>query len=63
MNPEVVTKIKAALIAKKQDSSQFYLPCREAFSIAEEFGVTVAEIGKFCNEQNIKICSCQLGCF
>ena len=39
------------------------LACAEAFELAQEFGVEVAEIGHICNQQNIKIRKCQLGCF
>ena len=39
------------------------LACSEAFELAQEFGVEVAEIGRICNQQNIRICKCQLGCF
>ena len=39
------------------------LPCAEAFELAQEFEVKVIDIGRICNQQNIKICKCQLGCF
>jgi len=39
------------------------LPCIMAFKIAREHNVSVAEVGDFCNEMNIKIVNCQLGCF
>ncbi len=39
------------------------LACAEAFELAHELGVKVAEIGHICNQQNIRICKCQLGCF
>jgi hypothetical protein len=39
------------------------LACRQAFELAREFNTEVIEIGRICNQQNIKICKCQLGCF
>jgi hypothetical protein len=39
------------------------LSCAEAFELAQEFQVKVGLIGRICNQQNIKICKCQLGCF
>jgi len=39
------------------------LSCFKAFAISEKLSVSVKEIGEFCNENNIKISSCQLGCF
>ena len=39
------------------------LRCKDAFEIADRLGIPVGRIGKFCNANNIKIASCQLGCF
>ncbi len=39
------------------------LSCRKAFIIAAEVGVPLSAIGKTCNEINVKIVGCQLGCF
>jgi len=39
------------------------LTCAEAFELAQEFEVEVIEIGRICNQHNIRICKCQLGCF
>ncbi|OHB65857.1 MAG: hypothetical protein A2Y76_04360 [Planctomycetes bacterium RBG_13_60_9] len=39
------------------------LTCAEAFRLAAEAGVEPIRIGRVCNEQNIRLCSCQLGCF
>jgi len=39
------------------------LTCAEAFELAQEFKVEIAEIGRICNQHNIKIRKCQLGCF
>ncbi len=39
------------------------LACSDAYKIAEELKVNVSDIGKLCNENEIKIIGCQLGCF
>ncbi len=39
------------------------LLCSKAFAIAAETGLTPAEVGRACNELDVKIVSCQLGCF
>ncbi len=39
------------------------LMCSEAFELAKKFDMEVAEIGRICNQHDIKICKCQLGFF
>jgi len=39
------------------------LTCAEAFELAAKFGAEIAEVGRICNQNNVKICKCQLGCF
>lgn len=39
------------------------LSCARAFEIHRQHDVPLAEIGRICNENNIKIRACQLGCF
>ncbi|UCC98510.1 MAG: hypothetical protein JSW66_01185 [Phycisphaerales bacterium] len=39
------------------------LTCAQAFALAKRFNVETIEIGRICNENNIKVCKCQLGCF
>lgn len=40
-----------------------YLTCEMAFKIAQEMEVNVTNIGILCNKNDIKIKSCQIGCF
>jgi len=56
MSVELENKIKASLYEGK-------LPCAAAFQIARELKVPTKEVGDTCNKLNIKIRSCQLGCF
>lgn len=39
------------------------LSCARAFEIHRQHGVPLAEIGRICDENDIKIRACQLGCF
>lgn len=39
------------------------MSCEMAHKLGTELGVTLQEIGAVCNELNIRIKDCQLGCF
>jgi len=39
------------------------LSCAEAFKLAKKFRTEIIEIGRICNQHDIRICKCQLGCF
>jgi hypothetical protein len=39
------------------------LSCARAFEIHRRHGVPLAEIGRICDENDIRIRACQLGCF
>ena len=39
------------------------LACSEAFKIARDLDVSLAEVGRTCDELGIKMVQCQLGCF
>lgn len=51
--------------AKKSGESdgRKQLTCAEAFKLAKEHDAKIIEIGRICNQNNIRICKCQLGCF
>ena len=53
--------IKSSLGQKSGDKNM--LSCAEAFELAKKFDTEIIEIGRICNELNIRICKCQLGCF
>ncbi len=48
---------------KAQAGDEKRLACADAFRIARDLDVPVAEIGRTCNELGIKMVQCQLGCF
>jgi hypothetical protein len=50
-------------VIKKQAGEDNRLACGDAFRIAADLDISVAEIGRVCNELGIKIVACQLGCF
>ena len=50
-------------VLKVRSGDEKRLPCGEAFKVARDLEVPVAEVGKACNELGIKIVHCQLGCF
>lgn len=54
---------KAVLKRANETDGRKKLTCAEAFELAKEFRAEVAEIGRICNQKNIRICKCQLGCF
>jgi hypothetical protein len=47
----------------KETDGRKKLACAEAFELAQKFETQIIEIGRICNQHNIKICKCQLGCF
>lgn len=57
-------ELVAAVIAAARDKDDAAtLPCAEAFALAKRLAVPVSDIGRVCNEQDVKITGCQLGCF
>jgi hypothetical protein len=56
MNRTLEEELQASLVNGK-------LPCAEAFRIAKKFKVAPRQVGDVANKLNIKISSCQLGCF
>ncbi len=57
-------KIKAAIeAAVRTEAGRKQLSCARAHVLAEDLAVTLVEIGRYCQAQDIKITDCQLGCF
>jgi len=50
-----------AAVRKASDNGR--LTCEKAHELGKEMDVPLTEIGEVCNELNIKIKDCQLGCF
>jgi len=47
----------------KEVSREGKVTCAQAEKIAEESGLSRLQVGKLINELDLKITSCQLGCF
>ena len=56
INSRLEEELRASLVNGK-------LPCAVAFKIARKLKVTPRQVGDTANKLNIKIASCQLGCF
>lgn len=53
--------IKEHCISK--EDGKLKLSCKSAYDISEKYGYALSVIGKTCDELDIKIYGCQLGCF
>ncbi len=61
---EQLAKAVLESVGNRQDpDGKKILTCSEAFELAKKFDMEVAEIGRICNQHDIKICKCQLGFF
>jgi hypothetical protein len=58
---EELTRI--VLDRSKEVNGRRILACAEALSLAAELGVEPRRIGQVCDQENIRLGSCQLGCF
>ena len=56
MKKELEENIQGSLINGK-------LPCAAAFKIAKQLKIGIKEVGEACNKLNLRVSSCQLGCF
>jgi hypothetical protein len=56
--------LKSAIESVIEDKNgKSVLTCANAYSVSKKYNIPLAEIGKYCNDNNIKIGKCQLGCF
>ena len=60
---QIVDAVLASASRVRESDGRKQMTCTEAFKLARRFEVEVIEIGHICNEHNIRICQCQLGCF
>jgi len=56
-----ITRLIESIKAQAGDDKR--LACADAFRIARDLDVPVAQVGRTCDELGIKITQCQLGCF
>jgi len=62
-DPEIIAKAEELREKVVKLSIDGKLGCAKAFKIAQEEGLSIKKIGYILNILNIKISSCQLGCF
>lgn len=55
--------IDAILAGACESNGKLRLDCAQAFALAREFKVELPKVGQICDEHNVRICKCQLGCF
>ena len=60
---ELVDAVLKSANGGQQSQGRKKLTCAEAFEMAKEFETEIIEIGRICNQHNIRIWKCQLGCF
>lgn len=53
-------ELRELILTKQVDGT---ISCSTALHIAEKAGTSAMKIGRLLNDMNIKIKSCQLGCF
>ncbi len=61
MNEAEIREI--VLAAAGEINGKKKLPCVRAFELADEHSIPLKEIARCCDRNDIKISSCQLGCF
>jgi len=54
---------RAVLAAAREENGRRYLKCAEAWRLAGKFGVKPVEIGRLCQQHDVKVTACQLGLF
>ena len=55
--------VSAVLEKTFEEEGKVKLTCASALGLADRFDVRPAVIGGMCNENDVRICHCQLGCF
>ena len=56
--------LTAAVLERAQEvDGKKKLSCAEVFGLAKKFDAKIIDVGRICNEQDVRIRKCQLGCF
>ncbi len=55
--------VEAIAAAAQEVDGKMRLACADAFRVAADLEVSLGAIGQVCNQRDIKIARCQLGCF
>ena len=62
-NEQLVDAVLKFVNDERDPDSRKQLTCAEAFELAKKHEAEIIEIGNICNQHEIRICKCQLGCF
>ena len=62
-NPEAELRRLVVAVATVGSDGRRRLSCAQAFALQAEHEVPLARVGAICNEESIRITSCQLGLF
>jgi len=62
-NEELVEAVLKAAEKYGESDDRKQLTCAEAFELARQYETKIIEIGNICNQHDIRIRKCQLGCF
>lgn len=54
---------RAVVERSKEVNGRRTLTCAQALGLAAEWGVEPVLIGRICDQENIRLGGCQLGCF
>ncbi len=60
---QLVDAVLKSAKSGRQPDGRKQLTCAEAFKLAKEHEAKIIEIGRICNQHDIRIRKCQLGCF
>ncbi|MBN2071915.1 MAG: hypothetical protein JW814_10700 [Candidatus Krumholzibacteriota bacterium] len=61
MSEEELGRVIDAAVETKDGRKK--LSCAKAFIIADDYGIRLSDISRYCNRNDIRISNCQLGCF
>ena len=62
-NEQLVDAVLKFVNDERKPDDRKQLTCAEAFELAKKYEAEIIEIGTICNQHDIRICKCQLGCF
>ena len=62
-NEQLVDAVLKLVNDEQESDGRKKLTCAEAFGLAKKYETEIIEIGRICNQHDIRICKCQLGCF
>jgi len=60
---QIVEAVLESASSGRESDNRKRLTCAQAFNLAKKFETEIIEIGHICNQHDIRICKCQLGCF